>query len=169
MSTVADWSPTATTVGAILRTRTTDRNGNEIGTFNDDTRPTGIQVASLITQGAGDLALAIGTEDLPETLWRSASAVAAYRTGMLIELTYFPEQVALGRSPYAQLKALYDEALVSMRAAVAVTPSDSGGLPAGQSPGDAAYAFPTWATPLDVLLGLPFSQSEVPYSGGLYQ
>lgn len=166
MPTSADWAPTALVVGAILRTRTKDTNGNEIGTFNETTRPTGVQVASLITQATGDLALALGTEDLLETLWRSARTVAAYRAGMLIELTYFPEQVALGRSPYPQLKALYDEALPALRRGLTESL-----LPPGQ-PADAAwaaYAFPTGTTPLDVLLGVPLGQADVPYSGGLYQ
>lgn len=162
---IAEFAPTPDVVGAILRTRTKDTNGNEIGTFNEDTRPSGVQVASLILQGAGDLALAVGSPDLPEILWDSARTVAAYRTGMLIELTYFPEQVALGRSPYPQLKELYDEALVALRAAYAVTVAES--LSPEVPPGQAAYAFPTGQTPLDVLLGVP--TTDVPWSGGLYQ
>lgn len=160
---VGEFVPSADVVGAILRTRTKDTNGNEIGTFNEDTRPSGVQVASLILQGAGDLALAIGTSDLPEDLWDSARMVAAYRAACLIELTYFPEQVALGRSPYPQLKELYDEALASLKLSVKAADVLSPSLDGGEG----AYAFPSGQVPLDSLLGLP--TTDVPWSGGLYQ
>lgn len=162
---IGEFVPSSDVVGSILRTRTKDTNGNEIGTFNENTRPSGVEVASLILQGAGDLALVVGTRDLPELLWESAKVVAAYRTACLIELTYFPEQVALGRSPYPQLKELYDEALVALKAAYVVVEAELRSPEV--APGDAAYAFPTGQTPLDALLGLP--SPLVPWSGGLYQ
>lgn len=162
---IGEFAPSADVVGAILRTRTKDTNGNEIGTFDENTRPNGVEVASLILQGAGDLALAVGTPDLPDTLWDSARTVAAYRTACLIELTYFPEQVAAGRSPYAQLKELYDESLKALVAAYAVWVAEQESP--GVAPGDPAFAFPTGQTPLDTLLGLP--TGDVPWSGGLYQ
>lgn len=163
---IAEFAPTPGVVGSILRTRTKDTNGNEIGTFNENTRPSGIEVASLILQGAGDLALAVGTRDLPELLWDHARVVAAYRAACLIELTYFPEQVALGRSPYPQLKELYDEALAALRAAYAAAQANAEPITT-LSAGEAAYAFPTGVAPLDLVLGLPATQ--VPWSGGLYQ
>lgn len=164
---VGEFAPSHEVVGSILRTRTTDTNGVEIGTFNENTRPTGVQVASLILQGAGDLALALGTEDLPESIWGHARTVAAYRTGMLIELTYFPEQVAIGRSPYAQLKELYDEALKALIEALSVAEAEV--RSPGLDPSAAVYAFPTGVAPLDALLGLPPGYVQQPWSGGLYQ
>lgn len=35
-----DITPSVANVAALLRARTKDVNGDEIGTFNDDTRPT---------------------------------------------------------------------------------------------------------------------------------
>lgn len=163
---IAEFAPTPEVVGSILRTRTKDTNGNEIGTFNENTRPSGVEVASLITQGAGDLALAVGTRDLPESLWDHARVVAAYRTACLIELTYFPEQVALGRSPYLQLKELYDEALKALVAAYAAAEAEV--RSPDVAPGDPAYGFPTGQSSLDALLGLPAAYT-VPWFGGLYQ
>ena len=161
---ISEFIPLADDVGSILRTRTKDTNGNEIGTFNGDTRPNGGQVARLILQGAGDLALAVGSPDLPENLWDSARTVAAYRAACLIELTYFPEQVALGRSPYTQLKELYDELLIALRLTYR---AGSGDPSPGLNDVEAAYAFPTGQTSLDTLLGVP--SNHAPWSGGLYQ
>lgn len=163
---IAEFAPSAAVVGAILRTRTKDTNSNEIGTFNETTRPSGVQVASLILQGAGDLALAVGSSDLPQVLWDHARAVSAYRVACLIELTYFPEQVATGRSPYVQLKELYDESLKGLVAAYAADVAER--LSPEVPPGEAAYGFPTGQTPLDALLGVS-SLYYVPWSGGLYQ
>ena len=39
-----DIMPSVADVGALLRVRTKDINGEEVGTFNDDTRPTSAQV-----------------------------------------------------------------------------------------------------------------------------
>jgi hypothetical protein len=43
-----DIAPSVADVAALLRARTKDVNGEEIGTFNDDTRPTSAQVLTLI-------------------------------------------------------------------------------------------------------------------------
>jgi len=157
----SDWPVGVAAVGSILRARTRDTQGNEVGTFTPDTRPTEDQVASLINTAVGDLASSVGA-DLPETLWAQAAVVASYKGAMLVELSYFPEQVATGRSPYEQLRALYLEALAALKLGL------SSSAP-GSAPGDPdapVYAFPE-ASRLDTVLG---RQGYVPpYSGGLFQ
>lgn len=171
---IADWTPTVDAVGAILRTRTRDRNGNEIGTFNEDTVPTGDQVVSLITTAAGDLALAVGP-DLPEAVWQQASSVATYRAAMLVEITFFPEQVALGRSPYPQLRELYLDALKDLRVAVDAAGGDLPGATDAAEAAAPSWGFEAVPTPLDRLLGTPPENvpgvvlPPVPWAGGLYQ
>lgn len=162
----SDWPTSVAAVGSVLRARTRDTQGNEVGTFTADTRPTADQVLLLINTAEGDLAASVGA-DLPDALWAQAAVVASYKAAMLVELSYFPEQVATGRSPYEQLRELYLEALKSLTAAV-----DAAG---GSTPGDSSlvpeepvYAFPLVST-LDVVLGGAPGGYAVPYSGGLHQ
>lgn len=159
----SNWPVGLENVGTLLRTRTTDSQGNQLGTFTDDTRPTGAQVSQLITTATGDVASAVGS-DLEEALWAQAATVVSYRAAMLVELTFFPEQVALGRSPYEQLRELYTDSLAALVAAAA-----------GVAPGETAttssppsYAFPQAST-LEVVLGPLPGGYVVPYGGTWYQ
>lgn len=105
----SDWEAQISDIGSILRARTKDVNGKELGTFTADTRPTGEEVTNLILTATGDIVDEHGA-NLPPDLWPQARRLSALGTAMLVELSYFPEQVATGRSPYEQLKALYDAA-----------------------------------------------------------
>lgn len=136
-----DWAPTVADVGALLRSRTKDTNGNELGTFTADTRPTDGQVTAIIATVAGDVETLAADAALPETplvLYGSAKQLAVLATAMQVELSYFPEQVAQGRSPYDQLKALYDDRLDRYTKALASvgTGGDVGGAadPVGAFP-----------------------------------
>lgn len=94
----------------MLRARTKDSNGAEAGTFTANTRPSNIQATDLIANAAGTVSLSIG-DDIPAKLFDEAKKVVAYLAAMLIELSYFPEQVSSERSAYQQYKDLYDEAI----------------------------------------------------------
>jgi hypothetical protein len=113
-----DWEPTVQAVGAYVRARTKDDVGNELGTFTEDTRPNEAQVVELIDKAQSAVANAIG-EDFDPKWNERARDLAALRAAMLVELTHFPEQVAAGRSPYPQLKELWDEEVIALSAAVA--------------------------------------------------
>jgi hypothetical protein len=102
----SDWAPLVADVGAILRARTKDSNGNELGTFTANTRPTGDQVDELIETAMSDIESEVGS--VPDVLQDAARRVAAIGTALLVELSYFPEQITNGRSPYDQLRELYD-------------------------------------------------------------
>lgn len=105
---VDDYTPEVQDVADHLSARTRDKNGAEAGTFNSDTRPTDEQVERLITKAAGTVSLRIG-DDIPAALFEEAQDVVALRAAMLVELDFYPEQVSSDRSPYAELKELYDE------------------------------------------------------------
>lgn len=110
-------TPTLEEVGALLRTRTTARGGTaELGTFTPDTRPTGDQVLDLINKAVWKVAEKVGT-NLPDALLDPAREAAALRAAMLVELSFFGDQIRAGRSPYNELKKLADEALADLYAA----------------------------------------------------
>jgi hypothetical protein len=105
---VVGWLPTVEDVAAYLRARTRDDEDEEDETFNNDTRPTEDQVLRLIGLAAGDLVMCAGAW-LPEVLWPKAANVIALRAALMVELSFFPEQINTDQSPYSQLKELYDE------------------------------------------------------------
>lgn len=151
------------TVGSLLRARTQDTGGNQVGSFTTATRPTDTQVAEISLIALGDVEAAVGVA-IPDALWGAAETVISYKTAMLVELSYFPEQVTAGRSPYEQIKTLYDEALKALvTRANDPSPESGAGVPSPPS-----YAFPL-PTTLDYLLGPSPGGYGVPYSGGTFQ
>jgi hypothetical protein len=58
-----------------------------------------------ISVETGDLTDLVVTDEIAAKLDRPVRVAAGkLRTAMLVELSYFPEQVATGRSAYAQLR-----------------------------------------------------------------
>lgn len=133
--------PAISDVGALLRARTTDTNGNELGTFTDATRPTAQQAEDMIGNAARDVAIKIGN-DIPDNLVPAAQSLVTLKAAMYIELSYFPEQVATGRSPYEQYKALYDETLPSLIEAVQNEEAAAGDEDSTLTGGFAKFNFP---------------------------
>lgn len=109
--------PSLAEVGARLRNRTRDDGGNLVGTFNANTEPTGPQANHLIQIAATDVADVIGVS-LDESLYQTARSAVSLRAAMLIELTYFDDQVQTGRSPYQQLKEMFDDKMKTLTKAV---------------------------------------------------
>src|SRR5215831_7714469 len=94
--------PTVEQVALLLRARTKDSNDNEVGTFDDDTRPTADQVEEQIDEAVALVAMRLPST-VPDTLWPAVAAVVAYRAALRIEKSYFPEQVRSDRSVYEKL------------------------------------------------------------------
>lgn len=137
----APYQPTISDIGALMRARTLDAMGNEIGTFNDATRPTGEQVGNLIIQAADDVMSGFDV-DIPPGAYRYAKQAIIYRTAMLIEIGYWPEQINTGRSPYPQYEAMFDAFMINLEKAIE---REQGELITGEdalSPGMAVYTFP---------------------------
>lgn len=80
-----DIAPSVADAAALLRARTKDVNGEEIGTFNDDTRPTSAQVLTLIDEAVADIQARMGPTP-PEGLAAAGRSAAAMLTACLIEL-----------------------------------------------------------------------------------
>ena len=119
-------TPTVPEVAAVLRSRTQDSNMREVGNFTEDTRPTAVQVLDLIDTAVADVSVVAGP-DAPIDLAASRKSAATIRTAMLIELSYFPEQVRSDRSPYRYYAELYAEQTKALRSAVSGTADGAGG------------------------------------------
>lgn len=92
-----------------LLARTRGTNGVLQKTFNDITEPTGDDVAGVIGQVCQLIAPRLGP--VPDALTDSASALAALKSAIQVERSYFMEQVSNGASPEATLVADYKMAL----------------------------------------------------------
>lgn len=144
--------PTVDDVAALLRARTQDNHDDEIGTFNDDTRPTGDEVQKIIDQACSVVLTRVGSMDTPPmdcptapSLRTNAASNAAMLAVMLVELSYFPEQVRSDRSAFEEYRDLWNTLMDSLVDAAAecrggeVVPDDGGGSSAG----------PSWSFPVD--------------------
>jgi hypothetical protein len=105
---VIDLVPTDVTasleeVAVHIMARTKDAYGNELGTFTADTRPTADQVRRTIVQAEQDVDAYIDT-DLPTEAIPIAREAVAIRAAMIIERSYYPEQITANRSPYEHLR-----------------------------------------------------------------
>jgi hypothetical protein len=144
------FEPSLADVGALIRTRTTPRGATaELGTFTADTRPTGDQVSALITKSVGkvlekvEIAGLVGG-NLPTELLDPAREAAALRTAMLVELTFYGDQISVSRGPFKELKDLYKEAIDELAAAVeAIGPDGEIGTDDDRS----ATGMPSWSFP----------------------
>lgn len=112
--------PTVDDVALLLRARTKDSQGNEVGTFDDDTRPTGDQVDAHIDVAMGLVGVRFPAMDKLTTEQVTAFAgLVAYRAALRVEKSYFPEQVRSDRSAYTQLREEYLDDLAALETSVA--------------------------------------------------
>lgn len=114
-----DFLPDASDIGAIMRARTQTDRGDELGGFTENTRPTEAEVTAMIFQAAAEMAGTIGSTFEDPDLRESVRSAVKMRTAMLVELSFWPEQVAGDRSPYANYKAMFDEHYTDLKQAAA--------------------------------------------------
>lgn len=136
--------PSVQDVALLLRARTKDSNGAEVGTFDDETRPTADQVELQI-----DAAMALvctrfpPLKDLDETWLPAVTSLVAYRAALRIEKSYFPEQVRSDRSAYVQLREEYVDDLAALEEAIE---NAAGGASAGPAPEIASLPVSSWTS-----------------------
>jgi hypothetical protein len=136
-----DWAPEVQDVAELLRARTAERDtGEELGTFTESTRPTSTAVQSLVTRAAGEVAGGVKAPITSEQ-HEAARNLAALRAAMWVELSYFPEQVDSGQSPYAEYKALYTEGLAALAGELEVE--------TGVDPDTGGYGMPVFGFPVE--------------------
>jgi hypothetical protein len=112
----AGYTPSVDDVAVLMRSRLKGEYV-ELDTFTDETRPTAAMVQSLIDQSVSIVSATFGS-GLASRFNQSALALATLRTALLLEPSYFPEQARPDKSAWTQWKALYDEGMVSLIAAV---------------------------------------------------
>lgn len=118
------WMATPDDVAALLRARTKDDHGVELGTWTEDTRPTLAEVEQLLALAAGQATDVDGPGEACAPLCRN---VIALHAACLIELSYFPEQVRSDRSPYTELRDLLTDARTAFdNCRAAGSPDDPG-------------------------------------------
>ncbi len=109
--------PDVDDVAPLLPTRLKSRYGGASrDTFDETTRPTGEQVTGLLLIALSRVKSRVGGELEPDDHPAATFEVTLF-AAMLVELTYFPEQVREGNSPYPELKALYDDGMAALLAA----------------------------------------------------
>lgn len=132
----ADYTPSIADIGTIMRARTKDTSGDELGTFTDATRPTGDDVAVLIDQAVdevwGQLGHAPVVTPLDEATLarffpRVRRATALY-AAMLVEASFWPEQINDDQSPFEAYRTLYEKAMEGLVASVTTDPGDRQGI-----------------------------------------
>jgi hypothetical protein len=126
------YTPTLADVAALIRARTKDDNGNELGNFTAATRPTDVQAEEAIAHAVIALGEKVG--GIGPKCTNVARMAAAYGAAAEIELSYFPEQARADRSGYQFLVKRYEALLVGVEQCVLGNlPGDpaSGGGPTG--------------------------------------
>jgi hypothetical protein len=103
----AGFLPTPRDVGLKILSRTRDKYGNQVGTFNADTQPSSADVLGIINQAGMEVADSIG-DTIPAGMYDDVSNLIALRAAMDIEMSYFSDQVNTGRSIYPQLEKEYE-------------------------------------------------------------
>jgi hypothetical protein len=139
-------TPTVDQVGALLRARTKLPGGQEVGTFRDapdpPTRPNATQVGALIAEAVEDVTGQIGTPEAGSALETRAQRAAALYAAVLVELSYFPEQAAAGKSPMDTYLKLYNSRMKSLVTFVEQG-GDDGDADGSSGSGDADLSFAT--------------------------
>lgn len=113
----APWTPSLSDIGLLILSRTRDKYGNLAGTFTAETEPTEEQAVRIAQKAAVDMADAMG-DDIPEKLWDDAAEVVAKKAAMIIELSYYSDQVNTDRSIYPQLEKEYELQLANLQRAI---------------------------------------------------
>lgn len=134
------WAPSVDDIAGHLLARTRGDNGVLIGTFNSSTTPTDVQVQTLIGKAVRLLAPRLG--DVPDRLADNAQIIAELRTAMMVERSYFIEQVDTPMSPFKDLQYEYVQAMKDWDCAA------SGDTPSGQRLASLAVGtvYPGYAT-----------------------
>lgn len=149
--------PTVNDVAKLLRARTQVKGGNESGTFSATTRPTADEVDGMIDDALDEVlgkvksitefaSLAPSVEEAEGYERRVRGAIKLY-AAVLIEASYFPEQIKAGNSAHDVYLKLYESRI---RALIAEGETGEAQGEGGEGAGGAGSpADPYWGFPSD--------------------
>lgn len=154
MATLA-YTPTVAEVAKHLRARTRGPSGDELGTFTDATVPTDDQVEGIIDLAGPFVTGSLGAivEDSP--CEQGARVLWALKAAEMIEISYYPEQLAPGGT-VAALRALFAELLPYVQSCI----SGGGG---GGSDGDSTVPYSAFYDCPDGEFRVPGTQGPYPW------
>lgn len=128
--------PTSDDVATLLRARTKDLDGAELGHFTANTRPTDTEVAAIIDMAYAEVTGRVGVY-VGDRCADAAKQLVVIRAAAWVELSYWPEQIRSDRSVYAELVDQWTTGIIGVLECVA------GNLPAdgGEDGALAGYRF----------------------------
>lgn len=146
---MAEYLPTPDQVAALVRARTRDDLGSELGVFTEQTHPTLAEVELLIAQEAPIVLVRTGDPaalECPDaaTVQGAIANVISKRVAAIIEASYRPDEVADGRTVADFYQGTMDDDLEAIEKAAATCrawmPGDPSG--GGDSGPSARWYFP---------------------------
>lgn len=102
--------PTTRDVASFLPTRPKTQGGVTLLDFTEDTFPTKAQIQDRINSAYRHVYSKTGPVDDPDLALSVTHLISLYAS-MLTELGFYPEQVNNDKSPYKELKKLYDDGM----------------------------------------------------------
>lgn len=149
--TVGALKPTVLDVANLLRARLTDQGGGSNASFTPDTRPTDSQVQGLIDMASSEVLIGLPIT-VDTRLYPMTKAMTALSAAILVETSYFPEQVAQGASP---VEVFQTRMLAGLAKLVAASQEDQPG-------GQRAYSVPSSTVVANAWPGLPVETELLP-------
>lgn len=109
-------TPSIAEVGALIRKRTRLPGGQEVGTFDDRTRPTASEVTPLIARAARHVSINVGErfEEWGPGLLATAKDAAASFAALYVEQSYYGEGSSPDSSDADQLGRIARETLAAL-------------------------------------------------------
>jgi hypothetical protein len=139
--------PSSDDVAKLLRARTKDLAGDELGVFNANTRPTDADVAGMLELAYNEVTGTAGAYLDPRCA-ALANSLVVIRAAMWVEASYWPEQVRSDRSIYTELAEQYTAGMPTLLDCVAgnLPAGAEGGLPAAAPVGFGMVNVHGWAS-----------------------
>jgi hypothetical protein len=143
-STPIPWFPSLREVAVHIRNRTVERSSNKfLGTFTNATRPSDEEAWEAIELALNDIIADTGRLDrvgITADSHRAVRSLAALRAAMIIERSYYGEQIGANKSPYPALERDWERRLPKIVDAIAedlageIEPTPDDGSGGGANP-----------------------------------
>jgi hypothetical protein len=122
-SAVMPWVPSLRDVAVHIRPRTVERSTNKfLGTFTNKTRPTDEETWEAVALAIDDIVADTGKLDrtgISIDSHRAVRALTALRAAMIIERSFYSEQIGTNKSPYPALERDWERRLPKIVDAIA--------------------------------------------------